>query len=132
MQEKEQTWHARPPDNIFPSKTRKQKTEDALCSVSTGACPSVSRKDKVVEASIAHHRAVLSEHGAVVNYKIREIQANHDSTDMLLHMGSCSADMGAWSTNEDKLHLMKKERRMDTGPCPMDTGPCPSFCSAYK
>ncbi|KAJ0837648.1 hypothetical protein HanRHA438_Chr16g0780471 [Helianthus annuus] len=51
---------------------------------------------------------------------------------MLLHTGSCSADMGAWSTNADKLHLMKKERRMDMGPCPADMGPCPSFCSAYK
>ncbi|KAJ0495027.1 hypothetical protein HanIR_Chr12g0604291 [Helianthus annuus] len=100
--------------------------------MSMGACPSVSRKDKVVEASIAHHGAVLIGHRAVVNYKIREIQANLDGTDMLLHTGSCSADTGAWSTNADKLHLMKKERRMDTGPCPMDTGPCPSFCSAYK
>ena len=93
--------------------------------MSTGACPSVSRKDKVVEASIAHH-------GAVPNYKIRGIQANLDSTDMLLHTGSCSADTGAWSTNAYKLHLIKKESRMDTGPCPMDTGPCPSFYSAYK
>ena len=100
--------------------------------MSTGACPSVSRKDKVVEASIAHHGAVLSGHGAVVNYKIRRIQANLDSTYMLLHTGSCSADTGAWSTNADKLQLMKKERRMDTGPCPVDTGPCLSFCSAYK
>ena len=44
-----------------------QKTEHAPCSVSMGACPSVSRKDKVVEASIAHHGAVLSGHGGVVN-----------------------------------------------------------------
>ncbi|MFS7984077.1 hypothetical protein Hanom_Chr11g00982261 [Helianthus anomalus] len=77
-------------------------------------------------------RAVLSGHGAVVNYKIRRIQANLDSTDTLLHTGSCSADTGAWSTNADKLQLMKKKTRMDTGPCPTDTGPCLSFCSAYK
>ncbi|KAJ0468853.1 hypothetical protein HanIR_Chr14g0701371 [Helianthus annuus] len=113
------------PDNIFPSKTREQKTEHAPCSESMGACPSVSRKDKVVKASIAHHGAVLSGHGAVVNYKIRRIQANLDSTDTLLHTGSCSTDTGAWSTNVDKLQLMKKERRMDTGPCP-------SFYPAYK
>ena len=93
--------------------------------MSTGACPSVSRKDKVVEASIAYPGAVVSGHGAEVNYKIRESQANLDSTDMLLHTGSCSADTGAWSTKADKLQLMKKQRRMDTGPCP-------SFCSAYK
>ncbi|KAF5809454.1 hypothetical protein HanXRQr2_Chr04g0157331 [Helianthus annuus] len=91
----------------------------------TGACPSVSRKDKVVEASIAPHGAVLSGHGTVVNYKIHRIQTNLDSTDMLLHTRSCSADTGAWSTDADKLHLMKKERRVDMGPCP-------SFCSAYK
>ncbi|MFS8022962.1 hypothetical protein Hanom_Chr16g01445731 [Helianthus anomalus] len=90
-----------------------------------GACPSVSRKDKVVEASIAHHGVVLSGHEAVVNYKICKIRANLDSTDILLHTGSCSADTGAWSTNVDKLHLMKKESGMDTGSCP-------SFCSAYK
>ena len=114
-----------PPTASSQAKSRRQKAEHAPCSVSTGACPSVSRKDKVVEASIAHHGAVLSGHGAMVNYKIRRILANLDSTDMLLHTGSCSADTGAWSTNADKLQLMKKERRMDTGPCP-------SFCSAYK
>ena len=29
---------------------------------------------------------------------------------MLLHTGSCSADTVAWSTNADKLQLMKKEK----------------------
>ncbi|MFS7899905.1 hypothetical protein Hanom_Chr00s085534g01796321 [Helianthus anomalus] len=71
--------------------------------MSTGACPSVSRKDKAVEASITHHGAMLSGHRAVVNYKIRRIQANLDSTDTLLHTGSCSADTWVWSTNADKL-----------------------------
>ncbi|KAJ0898131.1 hypothetical protein HanRHA438_Chr08g0353401 [Helianthus annuus] len=61
------------PDSIFPSKTREQKAEHAPCSMSTGACPSVSRKDKVIEASIAHHGVVLSGHGTVVNSKIRRI-----------------------------------------------------------
>ncbi|KAJ0918454.1 hypothetical protein HanRHA438_Chr05g0218131 [Helianthus annuus] len=61
------------PDSIFPSKTREQKVEHAPCSVSTGACPSVSRKDKVVEASITHHGGVPTRHGAVVNSKIRRI-----------------------------------------------------------
>ncbi|MFS7966513.1 hypothetical protein Hanom_Chr09g00774611 [Helianthus anomalus] len=45
----------------------------------------------------------------MVNAKIRRIQANLDSTDTLLHMGLCPADKGAWSTNVDKVHLMKKE-----------------------
>ena len=78
--------------------------------MSTGACPSVSRKDKVIEASIAHHGAVLSGHGAVVNSENRRIRGNLDSTDTLLHTGSCPADTGAWSTNADKLQLMKKEK----------------------
>ena len=92
-----------------------------------GACPSVSRKDKVVEASIAHHGAVLSGHGAVVNYKIHRIQANLDSTDMLLHTGSCSADTGAWSTNADKLQLMKKEKEDGHGAMPNEHGAVPEL-----
>ncbi|KAJ0614347.1 hypothetical protein HanIR_Chr02g0061441 [Helianthus annuus] len=55
------------------AKTRKQKAEHAPCSLSTGACPSVCRKDKVVEASITHHGGVPSGHGTVVNAKIRRI-----------------------------------------------------------
>ncbi|KAJ0547239.1 hypothetical protein HanIR_Chr08g0369971 [Helianthus annuus] len=92
------------------AKTKEQKAEHAPCSMSTGACPSVCRKDKVVEASITHHGGVSSGHGAVVNTRIRRIQANLDSTDTLLHTGSCPTDKGAWSTNADKLHLMKKEK----------------------
>ncbi|KAJ0557895.1 hypothetical protein HanIR_Chr07g0330311 [Helianthus annuus] len=48
------------------AKPRKQKTEHAPCSVSTGLCPRSSRKDKPLEASIAHHGAVPSGHGGVV------------------------------------------------------------------
>ncbi|KAJ0506022.1 hypothetical protein HanLR1_Chr12g0454031 [Helianthus annuus] len=55
------------PTTSSQSKTRRQKTEHAPCSLSTGACPSVSRKDKVIEASTTHHGAVLSGHGGVVN-----------------------------------------------------------------
>ncbi|KAJ0908415.1 hypothetical protein HanRHA438_Chr07g0310191 [Helianthus annuus] len=58
------------PDPLTASsqaKTREQKAEHASCSVSTGACPSVCRKDKVVEASITHHGGVPSGHGGVVN-----------------------------------------------------------------
>ena len=120
------------PDSIFPSKTREQKAEHTPCSVNTGACPSASIKDKAIEASTTHHGAVLSGHGAVVNYKIHRIQANLNSTDMLLHTGACPVNTGAWSTNADKLQLMKTEKKKDKGPCPLDTGPCPSFCSAYK
>ncbi|KAJ0805422.1 hypothetical protein HanPI659440_Chr02g0049781 [Helianthus annuus] len=53
------------------SKTRRQKTEHVPCSVSTGACPSASIKDKVIEASATHHGAVLSGHGGVVNCRKR-------------------------------------------------------------
>ena len=56
-----------PRQHLPKQKTREQKAEHALCSMSTRACPSVSRKDKVVEASIAHHGVVLSGHGVVVN-----------------------------------------------------------------
>ena len=62
-----------PPTASSQAKTREQKAEHAPCSVSTGACPSVCRKDKVVEASITHHGVVLSGHGAVVNSKIHRI-----------------------------------------------------------
>ncbi|KAJ0627221.1 hypothetical protein HanLR1_Chr01g0021451 [Helianthus annuus] len=55
------------------ARTREQKAEHALCLMSTGACPSVCRKDKVVEAFIIHHGGVPSGHGAVVNSKIRRI-----------------------------------------------------------
>ncbi|KAJ0547872.1 hypothetical protein HanIR_Chr08g0377071 [Helianthus annuus] len=92
------------------AKTREQKAEHAPCSLNTGTCPSVCRKDKVVEASISQHGSVPTGHGAVVNAKIRRIQANFDSTYTLLHTGPCPADTGAWSTNADKLHLMKKEK----------------------
>ena len=50
------------------AKQRSQKTEHAPCSVSTGPCPSASRKDKLIEASVAHHGAVPSGHGGVVNF----------------------------------------------------------------
>ncbi|KAJ0577933.1 hypothetical protein HanIR_Chr05g0241651 [Helianthus annuus] len=82
------------------AKLRKQKTEHAPCSASTGPCPSSNRKDKPLEASTAHTRP-------------------------------CPADTGAWSTSCRRIHcncelqLMKRETRMDTGPCP-------SFCSSYK
>ncbi|KAJ0600126.1 hypothetical protein HanIR_Chr03g0113001 [Helianthus annuus] len=92
------------------AKTRYQKAEHATCSMNTGACPNVCRKDKVVEASISQHGGVPSGHGAVLNAMIRRIQANLDSTDTLLHTEPCPADTGAWSTNADKLHLMKKEK----------------------
>ncbi|KAJ0482034.1 hypothetical protein HanIR_Chr13g0649401 [Helianthus annuus] len=55
------------------AKTREQKAEHAPCSMSTGACPSVCRKDKVVEASITQHGGVSTGHEAVVNAKIRRI-----------------------------------------------------------
>ncbi|KAJ0428871.1 hypothetical protein HanRHA438_Chr17g0808811 [Helianthus annuus] len=55
------------------AKTREQKAEHAPCSMSTGACPSFCRKDKVIEASITHHGGVPSGHGAMVNSKIRRI-----------------------------------------------------------
>ncbi|KAJ0899090.1 hypothetical protein HanRHA438_Chr08g0364311 [Helianthus annuus] len=97
------------------TKTKEQKAEHALCSLSTGVCPSVCRKDKVVEASISQHGGVPNGHGAVVNAKIRRIQANLDSTDTLLHTGPCPADTGVWSTNADKLHLIKKEKRDEHG-----------------
>ena len=48
------------------AKQRRQKTEQAPCSVSTGPCPRSSINYKLVEASIAHHGAVSSEHGGVV------------------------------------------------------------------
>ncbi|KAJ0880491.1 hypothetical protein HanRHA438_Chr10g0463741 [Helianthus annuus] len=50
------------------AKQRRQKTEHAPCSVSTGPCPSSSKKDKPMEASTAHHGAVPSGHGGVVNF----------------------------------------------------------------
>ncbi|KAJ0805839.1 hypothetical protein HanPI659440_Chr02g0082881 [Helianthus annuus] len=37
--------------------------------------------------------------------------ANLDSTDTLLHTGSCPANMGACGANADKLQLMKKENK---------------------
>ncbi|KAJ0919673.1 hypothetical protein HanRHA438_Chr05g0232311 [Helianthus annuus] len=49
-------------------KQRRQKTEHAPCSVSTGPCPRVSRKDKLIEDSVAHHGAVPSGHGGVVSF----------------------------------------------------------------
>ncbi|KAJ0851748.1 hypothetical protein HanRHA438_Chr14g0630501 [Helianthus annuus] len=52
----------------FQAKLRKQKTEHDPCSASTGPCPSSSRKDKPLEASTAHHGAVPSGHGGVVNF----------------------------------------------------------------
>ncbi|KAJ0495916.1 hypothetical protein HanHA300_Chr03g0075711 [Helianthus annuus] len=55
------------------ARTREQKAEHAPCSMSTGACPSVCRKDKVVEGSITQHGGVSSGHEAVVNSKIRKI-----------------------------------------------------------
>ncbi|MFS7919233.1 hypothetical protein Hanom_Chr03g00210351 [Helianthus anomalus] len=55
-----------PPTASSQAKTRRQKAECAPCSVSTGPCPSVSRKDKLIEASISHHGVVLSRHGGVV------------------------------------------------------------------
>ncbi|KAJ0629084.1 hypothetical protein HanIR_Chr00c27g0911191 [Helianthus annuus] len=62
-----------PPTTSSQAKTREQKVEHAPCSMSAGACPSVSRKDKVVEASITHHGVVLSGHGAEDNSKIPRI-----------------------------------------------------------
>ncbi|KAJ0899444.1 hypothetical protein HanRHA438_Chr08g0368671 [Helianthus annuus] len=100
------------------AKTREQKAEHAPCSMNTGACPRVCRKDKVVEASISQHGGMPSGHGVVVNAKIRRIQANLDSIDTLLHTGPCPSDMGAWSNNEDKLHLMKKEKMDGHGAMP--------------
>ncbi|KAJ0692457.1 hypothetical protein HanPI659440_Chr15g0586201 [Helianthus annuus] len=63
IQEKE---HSPTPQQHHPKQNkRRQKTEHAPCSASTGPCPRSSRKDKPIEASIAHHGAVPSEHGGV-------------------------------------------------------------------
>ncbi|KAJ0510710.1 hypothetical protein HanIR_Chr11g0543851 [Helianthus annuus] len=46
--------------------------------------------------------------------------------DTLLHTGSCPADTRAWSTNADKLQLMKKEKEDGHGVVPNGHGAMPN------
>ena len=90
------------------AKQIRQKTEHAPCLVSTGPCPSASRKDNLIEASVAHHGVVPTGHGGVVNF-------------LQMHLLELRI-----AINEER------ECQTGTGPCPADTGPCAAFCSAYK
>ncbi|KAJ0735157.1 hypothetical protein HanPI659440_Chr11g0428831 [Helianthus annuus] len=49
-----------PRQHLPKQKTRDQKAEHAPCRVDTGACPSVCKKEKVVEASISQHGGMPS------------------------------------------------------------------------